>query len=83
MAVNICSHVTILIFVYKYLFLPKAPSRTGPNSGQFGTITAILSPGTNPESNKCEPNFLVKDLISLYKNCLPVAPQTKAGFSVK
>ena len=73
---------TLLTYTQKIiLVLPRDPSRTGPNSGQFGTIVAILSPGENPFSNKCDPNFFVKVLTSLYKNCFPVNPQTKAGFS--
>ena len=74
--------LTLLTYYQKLiLVLPRDPSRTGPNSGQFGTIVAILSPGENPFSSKCDPNFLVNAVTSLYKNCFPVNPQTKAGLS--
>ena len=52
-----------LVFIKNHKFLPKDPSKTGPNSGQFGTITATLSPGAKQLSNKCDPNFLVKEML--------------------
>ena len=53
--------------------IPKAITE---NSGIFGSIIAITSPGLNPSFNKVVANFLLNDLSSLYFNSRPVEPHT-------